>query len=442
MAKLSSEDLAKPFYGSMSNKYPNRASRFLEKVGNQEPFKLVRGEEGIVLGDASPNSDFMRKVERIASGEQGIKFQTTDRVAIRCKDGSEQVIGISGFVKTPEDFGGGSEEKNKFVKTEENLVCSALNFVFRVGKPVEIEDLKDISYENDKASDLSSDWQNTIVLTANTVFHSNNFKVEDPQFVEGGTSFGSDKLKALQATFKRVISKGEISWSKWNPADVWAISTRFNPESLDRIETLAGLNSWMMDNQNLIQGISLKKLGKEPRVDLIVPVSEESDEAAGFRSRFSFGALILDWDHEIMHGIRSMKFRCFNGTRNFEGELQGTYAQGGKISQGSINGYIETNSNENAVEYKLPSCVELEKDLSDTGSRRYEKLENMAEEFGISKETVNSYKLNQKINLYQGCKIQSFLATLNEREANRFISDLINHAASRSPKSCVYLKVS
>ena len=101
MAKLSSEDLAKPFYSSMSNKYPNRASRFLEKVGNQEPFKLVRGEEGIVLGDASPNSDFMRKVERIASGEQGIKFQTADKVAVRCKDGSEQVIGISGFVKTP-----------------------------------------------------------------------------------------------------------------------------------------------------------------------------------------------------------------------------------------------------------------------------------------------------------------------------------------------------
>lgn len=442
MAKLSSEDLSKPFYGAMANDYPNRASKFLAKMSAKEPFKMVKGGKAVVLGNATPDSDFIDKIERIAGGEYGISFTPNDKVAVRYEDGSESVVGITGFEKTPEDFGGGTKEKNQLVDSEESLICSALNFVFRQGKPIEIADLHSITYKEYVADALSPDWQNTLILTANIVFHSNDFKVEDPQFVKGGTSFESDRLKALQKVFNRVISKGEISWSKWNPADVWAISSKFNPSVLGKIETLAGLNSWMMDNQNLIQGISLKKLGKSPKVDLIIPVSGESNEAAGFVARFSFGALILDWDHEIMHGIRAMKFRCFNGTRNFEGELQGTYAQGGKISQGSINGYIETNANGNAAEYKLPSCVDLEKDLSDPGSRRYEKLLNMAEEFGIGRETVNGYKLNQKINLYQGCKIQSFLSTLNKEEANRFISDLVNHAASRSPKSCVYLKVS
>ena len=69
MAKLSSEDLSKPFYGAMASDYPNRASKFLAKMSAKEPFKMIKGGKAVVLGNATPDSDFIDKIERIAGGE-------------------------------------------------------------------------------------------------------------------------------------------------------------------------------------------------------------------------------------------------------------------------------------------------------------------------------------------------------------------------------------
>lgn len=457
MAKLTIGDLQKPYHNG-EFPFKCRAMRFLQMYQNGIPFEMEDGRKAIVKGDAGPNSDFLNKIERTASGDV-VSLSNRDKVFVQYEDGEEKAVSLNNFKKTEENFGGkeGKHASTTVTAEEEQLTCDACNLAFQENRELTDEDIQELAGQSDL---LDKSWVETVKKTVNGLFRSGLVCVKGKvSFYKNETSLKAlaknNPVSIVLATFKRLFDKGEtggFTFAKWTPADIWAVSSEFTGDVLDdlrSVETLDDLTEWMRTNRDLIIGISLKKVGAgEASVESVNSGREEkkgSDSVSVFGYEVVWVAkgnttLSLRWDHDIFPGISKMDFRCFNNCTNYAGEFLGKTARNGKVSHSTINMYLK---NLGYLEYLLPPCAAL-RDSFFSGNpnrdKRYlRELEEIARKRGLNLEEIARTKW---IDLYLGTKIARFIEEGNDSDVLAFLERITRCASSRSEQCCVHLKVS
>jgi hypothetical protein len=196
---------------------------------------------------------------------------------------------------------------------------------------------------------LSPEWKLSSIRGANKI--SEELGNKKYKFYRGK---GFDD-KEIKNAFSRIRSQTPFSSEdKWNPADIWIASTDFNPKELDSINTIDGLNQFLLEKYQSKQliGVSLKKVERQPTLQ-----KKNYDKAAKIKKAASIGfkkyQLIFSqrnqypMDLYIYFGSGPQdrfQARNFGGdsTGSFQLELKGVSANQGRIGGGSVYKIIET----------------------------------------------------------------------------------------------------
>lgn len=199
----------------------------------------------------------------------------------------------------------------------------------------------DVKFEDLLA--LPLEWRISSIRGANKI--SEELGNKQYKFYRGG---GFDD-KEIKNAFSRVRSQTPFSSEdKWNPADIWVASTDFNPKELDSIETIDGLNQFLLEKYESKQliGVSLKKVEGQPRLD-----KKNYDKAAKIKKASQIGlkkySLIFKQRNSIPMDLYlyfgngpqdRFQARNFGGdsTGSFQLELKGVSANQGRIGGGSV----------------------------------------------------------------------------------------------------------
>lgn len=199
----------------------------------------------------------------------------------------------------------------------------------------------DVKFEDLLA--LPLEWRTSSIRGANKI--SEELGNKQYKFYRGS---GFDD-KEIKNAFSRVRAQTPFSSEdKWNPADIWIASTDFNPKELDSIETIDGLNQFLLEKYQSKQliGVSLKKVEGQPRLD-----KKNYDKAAKIKKASQIGlkkySLIFKQRNNIPMDLYlyfgngpqdRFQARNFGGdsTGSFQLELKGVSANQGRIGGGSV----------------------------------------------------------------------------------------------------------
>jgi hypothetical protein len=269
--------------------------------------------------------------------------------------------------------GGGAEE----TKRNECAQCVYAALAFHVYRG-EIDPTKPISPEHyeqatkhilidAKPEDcygdaLDTEWHFSSIKGANKLWKTFGGSTKNYIFCRGGGPDDKEIKKAYQRARKSMLKdpNNKVIFSsedKWNPADIWMVSTSFNASDLDQYKTVDTINQFlkeMYEERELI-GVSLKKMKGDAKLKVLNynpnDKMKELDEVsfAGYWARYKDPKkkniedafpmdVYLYW--KTGSGSQATRFQ----SRNFAGgssgswqiELKGISAAQGRCGGGSI----------------------------------------------------------------------------------------------------------
>lgn len=431
MAFLKPEDLRKEFHSRTNPedaiRYPNRAAKVLDYIIQKKPFKT---KEGLLYIDSEKSEGFIKalqetinKVKVVNLGRETIAFTKTPGDLVH-------IEGTLGFIEKTAEFGssGGTGLGSKGTAENEQYTCDTCNY--RAHQDSDISNQDTLGYLQSIHGDVSvgTGWVDTFTQTANLIFNSPDFTVKDPEF-----HYHDNLVQEIERTFKKLSKGSGLGLNKWNPADMWAASRGFKLRT--DFQTLDEFNTYLKEAKDHILGISLKKLGKDAHISVFDPADNEKNlfNKDNYEGPVigKTGRLVIKFNTDTFQGIGSIVFRLFDTISNYEGELNGFTAQGGKVALGSINSYTLSDK------HKLPTTSKVEIELTKSFKDEYEQLK---QRFHI--EQTKHLSLGQNIQMYLNLKLYDYWINLDEEGRQLFLTNLVYHAASRAPRSCRYLKVS
>lgn len=438
---LSPVQLEKPypprseFYGQ----YQDRGERFLEKILKGDEFELENGSKIKLDPEASKEAIDLLKDKKYKSLGGGNKILI---------DTEGNQYSLSQFKKT-EEFGSGKGSGGGAANTaiQESAQCLVNAIAYHVKKgAISKEDINDeniksalkyidvTSTSDEMASFLQNDsWINTFLSTANSLLSTYN----NPNFEFHRES---EFIGKIYDAFKEGAKKQNISMQadKWNPADIWLVDPSVKginfPTELDELNAIIA----NLFSDNKLVGVSLKKLGGEPKLTLF---NISKDDVKGYQ----FEELISSnksKDIRIKYNEGTILFRTFNFATNFAGEIQGKAAQGGKIGRGAINDALTLNNLP-----LLPSSQEIKASFEENSDQMIEDFYNKYIKIveNISKEEFiklfNSKDMDWKVSKYMSVTLGNIIME-NTSKQDEFVSDLIRYASSSTKVSSAFVKVS
>jgi len=206
--------------------------------------------------------------------------------------------------------------------------------------------------------------------------------------------------KYISAAFNRCKKKKGITaqLSKWCPADIWAISSKYDnkiKKILSTIDELSELNDLIdkLFNKKILVGMSLKMVKKSEDIKIVI-------NKITLPPKYKFTSALVSQDPLASTGLRLIAER--QGTKGFEkgeavisvrrftipnniiGEVYGTTARHGKISLNIINNILEKYGLDPVPVYRNDRFYELSiEDMDD---------EELTEEIiAINNKIVNKY---------------------------------------------------
>ena len=238
---------------------------------------------------------------------------------------------------------------------------------------------------------------------------------------------------------------------KWNPADIWAVSSTELDHDFSHYDSIHMLNSMLtekFESRDII-GISLKKATKTVK-------------ATPFNYRFaqkmpSFDKLELgkegytkSIDGRIYYNRGSeVVFRSFQPGGAISGEISGKYAQGGKVGSGEINDIIK----ECSGGPRMPLPNEIRADFKKNQTQYIKQLYNRARKIDTRLKNISQDTFLKEI-MARGPKAESYLVSkvmvthlmeeLNKAPKDKVecaITKMISYASSSTEISSVFVKV-
>lgn len=264
--------------------------------------------------------------------------------------------------------------------------------------------------------------------------------------------------KEIKNAFARVRSQTPFSSEdKWNPADIWIASTDFNPKELDSIDTIDGLNQYLLEKYQSKQlfGVSLKKIEGQPRLD-----KKNYDSASKIKKASQIGlkrySLIFQQRNSIPMDIYyyfgngsqdRFQARNFGGdsTGSFQLELKGVSANQGRIGGGSVYKIL----NHLGVRASFNN-TQLWSDCSDRSSKKQqisEEIYDLLKKYkadglpdkGSAISIIMQQKQSYRYSKLAGLRLLDSIKTSGKE--NEIIKELYLYGSSEGAQSGFYLKL-
>ena len=286
---------------------------------------------------------------------------------------------------------------------------------------------------------LPEDWHASCIKGANELYSEfgGNFKYER----------GSKNVKAIDKAFKDMkrVEGVRMDINKWSPADMYLISSAFDPKCLLEENSFRGLNQCMQERiqKKICIGVSLKKMvGNAKIVDVNIDPSQK--EPDGF-SRFVFSDKSMDGYVECKSGAK-IQFRAFAGAKltGWQGEVSGKSAKHGKISLGPLNLLIKNHIggtkmiSTGAARLVASNRAQVEKDIF-CGFHRYNPGAN-------DKKVWETIREAEPVWLYSKWQVVKLFDTLKSissaKKRDQLVEDILLYAQSQSSLSAPYYKMS
>jgi hypothetical protein len=426
---LSSSQLEKPYHSNHEfyGLYQDRGERFLEKIEKQEPFEITDGSS-VTIDKFSPGIEFLqtKQYKQLGGGKKLFKTEIGD-------------LSLSQFVKTQEfgsNNGQGAGSKNTAI--QESTQC-VFNSMLRSLEKTYL-DVEDITLENISSSyqycntttpweeiyEFSQipNWQQSFLTSSNTLQeYLGEMEYEnhrDSLFIDN--IYNSAKLNV------------NYQLDKWNPADIWLIkdsvlNTRFS-SSLDELNNQL---EDMFDRKELI-GVSLKKLGKEPKIEV-------KNKKYSYKKQYNYLGYKTTYkskDIKLLYDGGQICFRTFNYGTNWAGEILGKTASHGKIGFGAINSILKKYN----IGLKTTKEIKIYCETTPYNQLLHKLLENfigLETKFNIFIQDKNiDWRVSKLLGLFLLDNIESQPKVIQ----NKIITEFINYASSELDESSVFLKLS
>jgi hypothetical protein len=125
----------------------------------------------------------------------------------------------------------------------------------------------DVPFEQLLPDELSKEWQISSIRGANKLWQTFHNSGKNYIFCRGGGPDDKEIKKAYQRARRGMIKDPSIrvvfsSEDKWNPADIWMVSTTFNASDLNQYKTVDTINQFLKEKheERELIGVSLKKM--------------------------------------------------------------------------------------------------------------------------------------------------------------------------------------
>jgi hypothetical protein len=140
--------------------------------------------------------------------------------------------------------------------------------------PVSLSDLEkasttidvDVPFEQLLPDELSREWQISSIRGANKLWQTFHNSGKHYIFCRGGGPDDKEIKRAYQRARRSMMKDPNVrvnfsSEDKWNPADIWMVSSTFNPSDLDKYKTVDTINEFIKEKyeERELIGVSLKK---------------------------------------------------------------------------------------------------------------------------------------------------------------------------------------
>jgi hypothetical protein len=125
----------------------------------------------------------------------------------------------------------------------------------------------DVPFEQLLPDELSREWQISSIKGANKLWQTFHNSGKNYIFCRGGGPDDKEIKKAYQRARKSMMKDPNVrvifsSEDKWNPADIWMVSSTFNASELDTYKTVDTINEFIKEKyeEKELIGVSLKKM--------------------------------------------------------------------------------------------------------------------------------------------------------------------------------------
>ena len=301
--------------------------------------------------------------------------------------------------------------------------------------------LFDIDETNERIlNELPDEWVESSLLGANKLFEK--FKGKGKYVFHRGSS----KVDKIEAAFKRV-SKNEnvrININKWNPSDIWMISSDFSFDFFDKENTILGLNQVVQEKleENILIGVSLKKIIGTAKIS--VKNVFRDMKTCKYYAGYEYSKKSID-GYVLLTGGTKIQYRSFgsgDGLTGFQGEVKGSNANQGKISLGPTN-LILKNHGQKTIPTNAAKRVKEEPDkvFADIskGLKKYARMTD-SDIKKIDPKIITPKFLYSKLQVTQLLDILE-RKLLKSDKRNQIVEDLYLYASSQSKYSSAYYKL-
>ena len=301
--------------------------------------------------------------------------------------------------------------------------------------------LFDIDETNERIlNELPDEWVESSLLGANKLFEK--FKGKGKYVFHRGSS----KVDKIEAAFKRV-SKNEnvrININKWNPSDIWMISSDFSFDFFDKENTILGLNQVVQEKleENILIGVSLKKIIGTAKIS--VKNVFRDMKTCKYYAGYEYSKKSID-GYVLLTGGTKIQYRSFgsgDGLTGFQGEVKGSNANQGKISLGPTN-LILKNHGQKTIPTNAAKRVREEPDkvFADIskGLKKYARMTD-SDIKKIDPKIITPKFLYSKLQVTQLLDILE-RKLLKSDKRNQIVEDLYLYASSQSKYSSAYYKL-
>lgn len=241
-------------------------------------------------------------------------------------------------------------------KIEEDALISREDFE-KASKTIDV----DVPFEDLLPGELSREWQLSSIKGANRLYKEFGSTGKKYIFCRGGGPDDAEIKKAYQRARKSMIKDPNIkvvftSEDKWNPADIWMVSTTFDPTELNQYKNVDTINQFIEEQyeERQLIGVSLKKIEGTVNYKVLNYSADDGDDL----DEVIFGKFWVNYKREtttegrpdkfpmdiyLYHKKGGGQFDRFQ-SRNFAGsgkgswqiELKGKSAAQGRCGGGSI----------------------------------------------------------------------------------------------------------
>jgi len=441
------------------NKGRARTEILAAKIKNSEPLTLKTGEEFLVTDIESA----LASIEQFKRDGKSFKLI-----------GKNKEISSSQIKKT-EDFGGGSGAGGGTINTayREAAQCVWTQALLEKGSAKTHEDIsvndltkafnsKYVSLNINKTPlenilDIGDAWNKSSFLTAQFII--NDLKLKKNQMVFHHDDDFMNKIYSLKTKAFNNDGLANMTNDKWNPGDIWLSTPDFNLDSLD-ISSIEALNNSILEvggytNKSIqLIGISLKAI-KNAVTKVVMNVNPASTP------KYKFVAGKISSNKGTWDSSKQSYLYFKQGESNFKADIRTNSALSThkvelivKGARGGGAGWGELmNLSKEVYKKTLPSNIEIRDFAEKIVSGNSAAVEKFIELLQSIDSNISAAEIKRKLKQHDddlkalvwihsklgGLYIIQLFVTGTQKQADRFISGIINYGSSQSSNSSAHI---